>query len=230
MDYSYLEDQIKAAVEVREKGDLAASRKMFEEIIGEIKETMISDTSKELKYIFATATGEFIIQQRLEKPDDFDTTLKHAAALLFYDKQNQLDNPLSLRAVSNTLLSMGKYQEAIPFLDALLPLYQGNSAQEGDTKAHMAFAYLNIGNIPEASVLVNESLHLIEENTAHKEKSFVTNWSAHAYMVKSLVESAQGKTEEAKKSVEKSLKIAKEGKNTSRVLQAQKILNFLSKQ
>ena len=229
MNYKEIENKIKQAVKVRESGNLEQSRPLFESILKDLRELMKSDTSKEVKYIFATATGEYIIQYRLEGPEKFEEALRLGAELLYFDKQNELNNPLSIRSVSNTLLNMEKYTEAEPFLEALIPLYNGNSAQEGDTKAHLAFCYLNTGKIEQAVLLIDEALSLIEKNTSKKEKSFITTWMSHALIVKSLILSAQHNAVEAEKYAQNSLKIAIDGKNLRRELQARKVLEYLKK-
>jgi tetratricopeptide (TPR) repeat protein len=229
MNYDHIEQKIKEAVAVRETGDIKKSRAMFEEILSELREEMKEDSSKELKYIFATATGEYIIQCRVEGPEHYEDALKLAADLLYFDKQNRLNNPLSVRAVSNTLLNMELYKEAGPFLEALIPLYENNSAQEGDTKAHLAFCYLNLRSVDEAAHLIDEALELIKKNTAKKEEMFISTWLSHAHIVKTLVLSAQSKIQEAKNQAEKAIQTANKGKNKRRIDQAKRVLEYLEK-
>lgn len=227
MSFYNLKKQINNAVELREKGNLNKSRLIFEFIIKDINKFLLKDSSKELKYIYATVMGEYVIQYRLEAEDLYRKALRLGEELLEYDKMNNIKNPLSIRAVSNILLSLGQYERAGEYLELLLPLYKGSLAQIGDTKAHISYCYFRNGRLDEAQRLINNAIRDIKKDMAKKQ--YVPTWLSHAFLVKSLILNSQGQIKEAIKYAKNSLEVAEKGKVKARVKQSKEIIEYLNK-
>ena len=109
MNLKRIESRIKDAIDVREEGSLEKSRELFEKIISDLKRLLKTNSSQDLKYLYATAVGEYVIQYRLEARRLKEEALRLGKQLLNYDKKHKLDNPLSIRSVTNTLLNLGLY-------------------------------------------------------------------------------------------------------------------------
>jgi tetratricopeptide (TPR) repeat protein len=219
------EKNIKEAVDTREKGNLEKSRELFESLLAEVEEQLKRDATKEIKFTYATVLGEYVIQLRLEASDTYGTALQLGKQLYEFDKENDLNNPLSIRSVSNTLLDLSAYEEAEEYLNKLLHLYKGNSAQEGDTMAHLAYCMLRTGRTEKAAELIEKALLLIEKNSAKKEK--IESWYSNALMVKAMIKNAQGDGGKAVVFAEKALAVAEKGQVVKRIAQANHVLSFL---
>lgn len=227
MDFNNLKRRVNSAIDTREKGNLTRSRHLFESIIKDVNRLLRKNSSKELKDIYVTAMGEYIIQYRLEAGQICKKALQLGGELLKYDKLNDINNPLSVRAVSNTLLNQGQYEKAEEYLKQLLPLYEGNSAQIGDTKAHISYCYLRCGYLNEAYRLINQAIIDIKENSANKKH--IPTWLSHAFLVKSLILNSQGNIKEAIKYANNALEIAEKGKVKARVDQSRGFIEYLNK-
>ena len=225
MNYLPLENRINEAIGVREKGNLRKSRFLFESILKDINKLLQKDPSKELKNIYATAMGEYVIQHRLEAGALYRNALELGEDLLKYDRENKLNNPLSIRAVSNTLLNLGAFEKAEEYLRQLLPLYEENSAQIGDTKAHISYCYFRTGRVNEASKLVDEAIEDIKENSA--KKKYFSVWLSHALLVKSLILNSEKKVKEALEYAKESLKVAEKGGIKVRINQSKEVIDYL---
>lgn len=225
MTLQKLGDRVNEAVGVREKGNLRKSRFLFESVLKDINKLLQKDPSKELKNIYATAMGEYVIQHRLEAGALYRKALKLGEDLLKYDRENKLNNPLSIRAVSNTLLNLGVFEKAEKYLRQLLPLYEENSAQIGDTKAHISYCYFRTGRVNEASKLVDEAIEDIKENSA--KKKYFSVWLSHALLVKSLILNSEKKVKEALEYAKESLKVAEKGGIKVRINQSKEVIDYL---
>ena len=228
MNIKRLENRIDEAINIREKGNLEKSRLLFESIIKDINKLLQKDSSKELKNIYATAMGEYVIQHRLEGGALYRKALKLGEDLLKYDRENKLNNPLSIRAVSNTLLNLGAFEKAEEYLRQLVPLYEGNSAQIGDTKAHISYCYFRTGRVNGANKLVDEAIEDIKENSA--KKKYFSVWLSHALLVKSLILNSEKKVKEALEYAKESLKVAEKGRIKVRSNQSKDVIDYLQKE
>ncbi len=228
MSYGVLEERIKKAIDIREEGALKKSRPLFESLIFDIKKLLAKDSSPRLKNIYATAMGEFVIQHRLEARQLNHEALDLGRKLLEYDRRYKLDNPLSIRSVSNTLLNIGGYEEAEDYVKEIIKLYQNNSGRQGDSEAHLAYVYLRTNRIKEAEELISRAIDHIKRNTA--EEPYVSIWLSHALMVKSLISNAKGKPIEALAAAEEALKVAKKDNRVFRIKQAKELVNFLKEE
>lgn len=227
MNYSQFHEQIKEAIRIREEGRLLESRPLFEKLVNKLKTRISQKSSAELKYIYATAMGEYIIQYRLEAGAVYREALKLGKDLLKYDNDNKINNPLSIRSVSNTLLNLGAYEEAEPLLREIIPLYENNSSRQGDTKAHLAYCLFRSGKVEQAAYLIENAIPLIQENSAKEDELAV--WHSHALIVKSLILNALNNKKEAIQAVSLALDIAEKGKKPIRITQAKHVLAFLQK-
>ncbi len=82
MNIQILEKRINQAIDIRESGSLKKSRILFERIIKDIRKLLRKNSSKKLKYIYATAMGQYIIQHRLEAGEMFKKALELGRELL----------------------------------------------------------------------------------------------------------------------------------------------------
>ena len=229
MDLQILEERINEAIDVRERGELERSRPLFESIIRDIKKQLQDDSSWILKNIYATAMGQYVIQHRLEAGKLYERALDLGRELYEYDKSNNLRNPLSVRSVSNSLVNLGFFEQAEIYLQELIPFFENNSAQKGDTKAHLALCLLRQGKLNDAKKLIDESIGEIKENTAKKKKEFIATWLSHALLVKSLILNANSNYEGAMISAKEALEVAKKENRTFRIVQSEELINFLKK-
>ena len=227
MSYGVLEERIKKAIDIREEGKLKESRPLFESLILDIKKLLAKDSSQKLKNIYATAMGEYVIQYRLEARQLNHDALDLGRKLLEYDRRHKLDNPLSIRSVSNTLLNIGGYEEAEDYVKRIIKLYRNNSGRQGDSEAHLAYVYLRTNRIKEAEVLIGRAINNIKRNTG--DEPYISIWLSHALMVKSLIYNAKGKPKEAIESAKEALKVAKKDNRVFRMKQAEELVNFLKK-
>lgn len=225
MSYGALEERIKKAIDIREEGKLKESRPLFESLILDIKKLFAKDSSQKLKNIYATATGEYVIQYRLESRQLQHEALDLGRKLLEYDRRHKLNNPLSIRSVSNTLLNIGGYEEAEDYLKRIIKLYRNNSGRQGDSEAHLAYVYLRTARIKEAEVLIGRAINNIKRNTG--DEPYISIWLSHALAVKSLIYNANGKPKKAIESAMESLKVAKKDNRVFRVKQAQELIKYL---
>lgn len=227
MIYKTIEKRIKQAIDTREKGELSKSRRLFESLLKDIEKQLHKDSSKKLKYIYATAMGEYVIQYRLEARQLQHEALDLGRKLLEYDRKHKLNNPLSIRSVSNTLLNIGGYEEAEDYVKTIVRLYRNNSGRQGDSEAHLAYVYLRTSRIKEAEVLIGRAIDNIKRNTG--DEPYISIWLSHALMVKSLIYNANGKLIEAIESAKEALKVAKTDNRVFRIKQAQELIDFLQK-
>ena len=225
MNLKKIESRIKDAINVREEGNLEKSRELFEEIISDLKRLLRTNSPQNLKYLYATAVGEYIIQYRLEAHRLKEEALRLGKQLLNYDKKHRLDNPLSIRSVTNTLLNLGMYEEAEEYFNQLISLYKDNSGRQGDSKAHLAYIYLRTNRLKKAKVLIEDAVGAIKRNTA--KESYISIWLPHALMVKSLIFNAEGKTKDALKFAKEALEVAEKDNRVFRIKQAQQLINYL---
>lgn len=227
MNHQIIRKRIKHAIATREKGKLNKSRRLFVAILKDLDKLLQKDSSKHLKSIYATAMGEYVIQYRLEAARLYDKALELGKNLLDFDRKNKIGNPLSIRAVSNTLLDKRRFEEAEAYLRQLVPIYKENSGRQGDIKAHLAYCLFRIGKVGEAAKLIDGAIKDIEKNTAKEE--YFSIWQPHALMVKALIANANGKIDEALKIVRKALEIAKTDNRVYRIKQAQELIDFFKK-
>ncbi|MCK4588592.1 hypothetical protein KAT60_02125 [Candidatus Woesebacteria bacterium] len=225
MDLKKVEFKIKDAIDAREEGKLEKSRELFEEIISDLKRSLRTNSPQDLKYLYATAVGEYVIQYRLEARRLKEEALRLGKQLLNYDKKHKLDNPLSIRSVTNTLLNLGMYEEAEEYSKQLISLYKDNSGRQGDSKAHLAYIYLRTIRLKKAKVLIEDAIDAIKRNTA--KEPYVSIWLPHALMVKSLIFNTEGKTKDALKFAKEALEIAEKDNRVFRIKQAQQLVNYL---
>ncbi len=227
MIYKTIETRIKQAIDTREKGELSKSRRLFESLLKDLEKQLKKDSTKKLKYIYATAMGEYVIQYRLEATRLYDKALELGKSLLKYDRQNKIGNPLSVRAVSNTLLDIRRFEESEEYLRQLIPIYKENSGRQGDIKAHLAYCLFRIGKVRGASKLIDEAIEDIEKNTAKEE--YFSVWQPYALMVKALIYNSKEKFGEAMKYAKKASVIAKIDNRVFRIKQAQELVDLLKK-
>ena len=225
MNLKKVESRIKDAIDTREEGNLEKSRELFEEIISDLKQILRANSPQDLKYLYATAVGEYVIQYRLEARYLEEEALKLGKQLLNYDKKHKLDNPLSIRSVTNTLVNLGMYEEAEEYFDQLTFLYKDNSGRQGDSKAHLAYIYLRTTRLKKAKVLIEDAIDAIKKNTA--KEPYVSVWLPHALIVKSLIFNAEGKTKDALKFAKEALEVAEKDNRVFRIKQAQQLINYL---
>jgi len=225
MNLKKIESRIKDAIDTREEGNLEKSRELFEEIISDLKRTLRTNSPQDLKYLYVTAVGEYVIQYRLEARRLKKEALSLGKQLLNYDKKHKLDNPLSVRSVTNTLLNLGMYEEAEEYFDQLISLYKDNSGRQGDSKVHLTYIYLRTNRLKKAKVLIEDAIDAIKKNTA--KEPYVSIWLPHALMVKSLIFNAEGKTKDALKFAKEALEVAEKNNRIFRVKQAQQLINYL---
>jgi tetratricopeptide (TPR) repeat protein len=216
---SDVQHKLDTAVDTREKGNLHTSQELFKALLKEIKEKLQTDTSKEMKYTYATVMGEYIIQLRLEGAQKYNEALQEGRELLTFDEENDLQNPLSIRSVSNTLLNVGAFEEAEYYLNKLLILYKNKPENQGDTMAHLAYCMMRIGKITAASDLIEKALVLIKENSP--------SWYSYALMVKALILYAQNDKDGAITYAERAYHVANSSQVAARIVQADNLLTFL---
>jgi len=230
MDLRILEERINNAIDVRESGELKKSRPLFESILKDVNILLQKDSSKELKNIYTTAMGQYVIQYRLEAGQFYKSALDLGRELYKYDKMNKIGNSLSIRAVSNTLINIGSFEQAEAYLRELIPLFENNSAQKGDTKAHLALCLLRQSKLGEAKKLMEEAIEGINKNTAKKKKEFIATWLSHALIVKSLILNADNNRDGAMDSAKESLRVSKREKRVFRIAQAKELIRFLKEE
>ncbi len=227
MNLEKIESRIKDAIDTREEGNLEKSRELFEEIISDLKQILRANSPQDLKYLYVTAVGEYVIQYRLEARYLEEEALKLGKQLLNYDKKHKLDNPLSIRSVTNTLLNLGMYEEVEEYFDQLISLYKDNSGRQGDSKAHLAYIYLRTIRLEKAKVLIEDAVDAIKRNTA--KEPYISVWLPHALMVKSLIFNAEGKIKDALKFAKEALEVAEKDNRVFRIKQAQQLINYLTR-
>lgn len=226
MNCQKLRDKLKTAIDLREQGKLDNSRVLFEKIIEETEAILKKDGTKEAKYLYLEVMGEYVIQIRLEAQKKLMEALELGRSLLSFDKRNNINHPLSIRSVSNTLINLEKFEEAIPYLKKLIKLYRDSSAQAGDTRGHLARCLLRIGKLSEAKKAIDKSIEEIEKNSAKIDDT--SAWFSHALMVKALVLNAESKKREALSFAKKALRIAEKGKKAFRIDQAKTLIEQLN--
>jgi len=227
MIYKTIEKRIKQAIDTRERGELSKSRRLFESLLKDLEKQLHKDSTKKLKYIYATAMGEYVIQYRLESRQLNHEALDLGRKLLEYDRRHKLDNPLSLRSVSNTLLNIGGYEEAEDYVKRIIKLYRNNSGRQGDSEAHLAYVCLRTNRTKEAEELIGRAINNIKKNTG--DELYISIWLSHALMVKSLIYNTKGKLIEAIETAKEALKVAKTDNRVFRIKQAQELIDFLKK-
>jgi tetratricopeptide (TPR) repeat protein len=202
---------------------------LFESLLKDIKKSLSKSSSAELKNLYTEAMGEYIIQHRLEAHQLYIKALEMGRELLEFDEDNKIKNPNSIRGVSNTLLNLGAFEQSEKYLKRLIPLYSGNSAQVGDTKAHLAYCFLRQGKLDKAERLIEGAIEEIKKNTAGKERKFIAVWLSYALLVKSLVLNARGDISEALEVAKEALQLSKKEDRKFRLKQAQELVDYLKK-
>jgi len=225
MDPKVIKTRIYTAIEIREKGNLKKSRTLFEDLIEDFEDLQKEKLSKELQLFYTTALAEYVIQYRLEAKELLSKALGLGEKLLKYDKKHKINNPLSLRAISNTLIDLQGYEKAIDYLRRMIPLYKNNSARRGDTRAHLAYCLLRSGQIRKSEKEINKAIKEILENSSRGE--YLTIKHSYALMVEALILNAKGALSEASSSARKSLEVAKSKNRVFRMKQAKELIDYL---
>jgi len=225
MDNKTIQKRIYKAREVREKGNLKESRKLFEELIKDFEKLGINKLSKSFQKLYTTAFAEYVIQYRLEAKALEIKALDLGEKLLKYDKENKIGNPMSIRSVSNVLIDLQEYERAINLLKRMILMYKNNPARRGDTRAHLANCLLKSGQTKEAEKEIDRAIKEILKKPSPGE--YITIKHSYALMVKALILNARGLLSEAVASAEESMKIAKSENRVFRMKQAKELLEFL---
>lgn len=212
-----LQDVLKTTIKLREDGKLTQSSAKFAYLLKQIKQ---SDP------IYTTLMAEYIIQLRLEAKNKLDEALKLAQSTLAYDRKHQINNPLSLRSLSHVLADLGGFELAEPILREICAYYQDNSLRLGEAQAHLTLNLLRTGHTLAASKLIPQAIHNIQANT--KQEPYPEVRESYAFIVKSLIEYAQKDRGKAKQDAETALAVAKQGRATFRVRQAQELLKLFA--
>jgi len=223
MNINQLKKKLDKAIYAREKGQLTESRILFECLVKLIKEKINGKPSKAVNFIYITIMAENIIQLRLEGQQKLRQALKLGQELLNYDKKYKINNPLSIRSVSNILADLGKYEMAKPFFKQMIQMYQNNSLRMGEAQAHLAYSFLRTGRAKEANNLITLALKNIKANTAEEKYQEVRE--SYALIVQSLIYKTMGKIKDGKKIAKQALVIAQAGHATHRIRQAKENLS-----
>lgn len=222
--YKKLKNKLNKAVVLREEGDLAKARKLFEILLKDAEKLLKKDPSKELKSFYVDLQGQYVIQHRLEAKRLQFNALELGKELLKYDKNNKINNPLSIRSVSNTLIDMRLYEQAVPYLKKLIKMYKGNKAKQGDTKSHLAYCLFRMGKIRRAEKLIDEAVKDIKDNMPTGKK---TTWYIAALMLKAMILNYYDKNKEAIALAKEACRIAEKEKLDTRIRQSKSLLDFL---
>ena len=214
-----LKVRLDQVIATRENGDLQGSKLGFNELLQQVNK------SHEL---YPRLMAEYVIQLRLEAKQILDKALSIGQELLNAQEQKPKPHPLSIRSVSNTLIDLGNFEQAIPLLQKLTKLYADNSLRLGETQAHLSYAYLRVSKVIDAFPLIEQAIHNINLNSQHED--YVEVRESYAYIVKALIENAVGKKDQANTSANQALSIAQKGKASHRIIQAQSVITFLSSQ
>jgi len=224
MGYKKLKGKLNKAVKLREEGHLDKSRKVFEELMGEIESLLEKDSSKELKKLYAECWGGYVIQYRLEGKRSHFEALELGKKLLEYDKKHKLNHPLSVRSISNTLIDMRLYEQAVPYLKKLIKLYKGDIALVGDTKVHLAYCLFRMGKFEEAENLVEEGSGKIKLGSKTGKNN--THYIA-GLMLKAMIINTNGDSKRAKNMAKEAYQISKQEKIATRISQTKILLDSL---
>ena len=225
MKHQIIQDKLSQAIKMRETDQLEKSRLLFEQLIKSTKKLLKTDHSNETKDLFVSVMGEYVIQHRLEAQLRFLKALELGKQLVKFDKKHKVNNSLSLRSVSNTLIDLGYFEKAIKPLKDLIKINQGNSTRVGDNKAHLAYCLLRTGKLNQATKFIDEATLDIEANTVNI--SHLPVYQSYVLMVKSLIFNAKGQPKEAIKHAKEALVIARKGNYYFRIKQAEMIIETL---
>lgn len=199
---------LEKAITLRETGKLDESHRLFLTILNTVK-------SHDSQYVQLMA--EYIIQLRLEAKNILEQALDMAKALY---AENPHDS-FAIRSVSNTLINLGGFEEAVPLLKDLCQLYTNNSLRLGEAQAHLSYAYLRTGKIRLANQLVKTAIHNIELNTA--QENYVEVRSSFAYIVKSLIGVTLDNSLAASRDANVARKLANRSGSSHRIRQANEL-------
>jgi len=224
MRYEILREKLNRAVKLREEGHLKESRKLFERSMKEIETLLKSDDSSEIKNLYANCWGGYVIQYRLEGKKSQFEALELGKKLLEYDKKHKLNHPLSTRSISNTLIDMRLYEQAVPHLEKLINLYKGNIELVGDTKVHLAYCLFRMGKFEEAENLVEDGLGKIKLGSKTGKNN--THYIA-GLMLKAMILNAKGENNNAVEIAKESHQISKQEKIATRISQTKILLDSL---
>ena len=225
MDQKTLKTKIDSATAARGKGDLKESRLMFEKLLKGFEQIPEEKRTKEFQFLYATAQAEYVIQHRLEAKELYSKALGLGKELLEYDKENKINNPLSLRSVSNTLVDLQSYEKAIHYLNKLIMLHKNNSASRGDTRAHLAYCLLRSGQVKKAETEMKVAKQEILENSTGE--GYITIKHSYVLLVEALILNAKGYSSKALSRAHESFKVARSKSRVFRMKQAQEVMDYL---
>ncbi len=140
---------------------------------------------------------------------------------------NNLKQQSSLRCLISLLTPQERYEEELKVCNKLLEL-TSRPANKGDVLQHIAYSLLRTGKITEANLTIAQSLKMIEEGAKSEPESAINVWKSSSLITKALIEYNLGEIENAKKSAEEALKVAKSSVSKMRVKQAEAVLKLLN--
>ena len=220
--------EIRSAVQRRERGDLKSARKIFENVLRKAEELKKSpDIDDQDAYI--GIMGEWIIQLRHEGKRKLEEALDVAISVYEYNQKHQRDNPNALRGVSNTNIDLENYEIATGYLKetiALLP--ESDSARKGEAMSHLAKCLFRTGKVDNAEKVIEESLRLIDQNTAGMKPMFIAVWKSHALKVKALILNSEGRHKEAMLLAKRSLAFAQKFRLAIRTREAEEAIRSIN--
>jgi tetratricopeptide (TPR) repeat protein len=225
MELKKLKIQLAEAIDTRESGDLAASRKLFDKLVDQVKNFLSDTSSWEFKNFYVTVMGEYVIQMRLEGGRKYVEAIKLGLGIYEFNKVNNLKNILAPRSVSHPLQNAGNFEEAEPYLRELIEMTKDDPFRQGEEMAHLSLCLLRTGRIDEAEVLIDKAINQITEN--HTDYKYFNVPYSRALMYKALILNARDRHEEGLKIAEEALSLAKKDRLPFRIIQAEALVSLL---
>ncbi len=219
------------AVKLRESGQLDDSIKLFDQIKTHLPALFASSDPKD-QDTYVGLIGEQLITLRHSSRSLLRESLKQAREIYQWTINHQIKPPYlgyAIRGISNTLMHLGQYELAEPYLRQLITaLDPDNSAYIGDSEAHLANCLLRQAKLQPAADLIDLALAKIDANTSKQDALRLAVWQSHAFWVKALILRSQGDKDPALVFATKALALAKQQNITIRLEDAQTLVDLLT--
>lgn len=226
MNLEDLKLELQKAIDVREGGDLKSSRKLFDDLVAKVKKLLAHNSSRDFKYFYVTLMGEYVIQYRLEGKRKLAEAFELGQDIYKFNQDEDLKNFLGPRSVAHTLQDLGDFEDAEVFSRELISIAKDNPFRQGDEMGHLALGLFRTGKIKEAKGMIEKALKQMSEYG--KSERYPSVPYSSALIVKALILNAEKSFKDALGVAKEALALAKKDKLHFRIIQAEKLVEYLS--